>query len=601
MRGRIARLVLRSDRASVLSLLLVAVLLHVHGLALGFYLDDNTHLEQCAAQGYHGLASANTFDWSNRLVRAWWATDNMAWSYFRPLPVALRVTLLRLFGLHPLPWHVVQLILYLALLVAFFAILRRFGCPRGSAFVASLLFTAHPSHAMIAPWLASDNAVLSALAGIVGLCLMRSSAEAVQQCYLPKVGIVVAYAVAMLSRESGLMLGPILLLTDWLIRPVGRRPWGLYAALTVEGLAYVGLRSWCLAGAPWPHAPYLHRPTDAGFAAWLPVKLLLDFLSTTWSAPAFPFDGVAWLRARPIALVIGMGLAALTVVLLWPLRRSRAAWGVASGTALAVLPTITTFSAPYMLFLPSAGWAALLAVWAGNRWPQRPLHTATVLGGLLLTSVVGQAGVAWQMHAGAAAEHAVLAAVLADHPERYPPATRILLVNMPPFAAQVGPAVRLRTGRPDLEVVALTPAPEPYAIVHARCDFVAVDEHTVVARCAPGYFAGAAGDAYLHWFGRDRAELQTGPVAAGPPAGELPFRTTILCEDANAIQTVAFRFDAPVADPHYRFFVGSRTSPAARWPSTGNSPAPQPALARALMCSMQLGMDNFVKLLDRVP
>jgi hypothetical protein len=601
MRGRIARFVLRSDRASVLSLVLVAVLLHVHGLALGFYLDDNTHLEQCAAQGFHGLATANSFDWSNRLVRAWWATDNMTWSYFRPLPVTLRVTLLRLFGLHPVPWHIIQLLLYLALLAAFFGVLRRFGCPRGPALVASLLFTAHPSHAMIAPWLASDNALLSGLAYIAGLWLMRSSSECGHCRLLPKIGVVVAYAVAMLSRESGLMLGPILFVSYCLTRRVGRRPCGLFAALAVEGLAYVGVRSWCLAGAPWPHAPYLHRPTEPGFAAWLPVKLLLDFLSTTWAVPSFPFDGVAWLRARPVALALAAGLATVTAVLLWPVRRSRAAWGIAAGTALAVLPTVTTFSAPYMLFLPSAGWAALLAVWAGHRWPERPVHTATVLAGLLLANIVGQAGVAWQMHAGAAAEHAVLAALLADHPERYPPATRIILVNMPPFAAQVGPAVRLRTGRPDLQVVALTPAPEPYAIVHARCDFVGVDEHTVVARCVPGYFAGAAGDAYLHWFGRDRAGLRAGPVTTNPATVDLPFRTTVLGEDATGIQAVAFRFEAPIDDPHYRFFVGSRMNPATRWPGDDGPPVPQPALARALMCSMQVGMDNVVKVLHRVP
>src|SRR5947209_5419306 len=272
MRGRIARFVLQSDRAAVLSLILVAVLLHIHGLALGFYLDDNTHLEQCAAQGYRGLATANSFDWNNRLVRAWWATDNMAWAYFRPLPVALRVTCLRLFGLNPVPFHVVQLSLYLALLASFFAVLRRFGCPRGPAVVAGLLFTVHPSHAMIAPWLASDNAVLSALACVAGIWLMRSSGESGHRRLLPKAGIVLAYAVAMLSRESGLMLGPILLLIDCVVvrAPLRRRPWGLYTVLAAEGVAYLGLRAWCLAGGRWPHPPYLHWPTEPGFARWLP-------------------------------------------------------------------------------------------------------------------------------------------------------------------------------------------------------------------------------------------------------------------------------------------------------------------------------------------
>jgi hypothetical protein len=601
MRGRIAGLALNSDGSAVLSLILVAVLLHAHGLGLGFYLDDNTHLEQCAAQGYGGLATANTFDWSNRLLRAWWASDNMAWSYFRPLPVALRVTCLRLFGLNAVSFHVVQLALYLALLGLFFALLRRFGCPRGPAVAACLLFTAHPSHAMIAPWLASDNAVLCGLGFVAGLWLMRSSGESGHGRFRPKAGIVLAYAFALLSRESGLMLGPILLICDQLTPRIGRRPWGLYAVLTAEGVAYLALRSWCLAGAPWPHPPYLHWPNEPGFAGWLPLKVLLDMLSTTCAVPPFPFDGVAWLRARPVAMFMAVLLTGLTATILWPLRRSRAAWGIAAATALATLPSVTSFSAPYMLFLPSAGWAALLAVWARDRWPVSPRQTAIVFVGLIAAGVAGQTGVAWQMHAGAAAEHSVLAAILADHPEQYPSHAKVLLVNMPPFAAQVGPAMRLRTGRPDLEVVALTPAPEPFAIVHSQTDLTAADGHTLIARCLPGYFAGVPGDAYLQWFGRSRDDLRPGPVTIRPAAGELPFRVTILTEDAGGIQSLAFRFDESLTDPHYRIFVGSRTNPAVPWPVAGRRAAPQPAMARALMCSMQLGMDNLVKVLDLVP
>jgi hypothetical protein len=287
--------------------------------------------------------------------------------------------------------------------------------------------------------------------------------------------------------------------------------------------------------------------------------------------------------------------------MLWPLRRSPTAWGIAAGAALATLPTVTTFSAPYMLFLPAAGWAALLSVWARHRWPMHPRQTVTVLSGMIAGSIFGQAGIAWQMHAGAAAEHSVLAAVLADHPERYPAGARIMFVNMPPFAAQVGPAVRLRTGRPDLEIVVLTPAPQPYAIVHAWTDLTMADDHTVVARCLPGYFAGAAGDAYLRWFGRDRADLQSGPVAMRPAAGELPFRVTILAYDGGGIQALQFRFDERLSDPRYRIFVGSRENPAAPWPVAGRPAVPQPRFARAVMCAMQIGMDNLVKTLERVP
>jgi hypothetical protein len=79
----------------------------------------------------------------------------------------------------------------------------------------------------------------------------------------------------------------------------------------------------------------------------------------------------------------------------------------------------------------------------------------------------------------------------------------------------------------------------------------------------------------------------------------------VLARDAAGVQALEFRFDRPLTDPHYRFFVASRTATAQPWTPEAQACQPvggsPPKFARAMMCSAQLGVDNFAAVLDRMP
>jgi hypothetical protein len=554
----------RKPRRWLAPALLVActLLLHGHGLTFGFWLDDHNHLELCRQYGYAGLARGNRFDWTGRIAHVWWAHAETGWAYFRPLTVALRVTLLRLFGLNPLPFHAVHLTLCTLSVLLLYRLLGCCGWGRAAAFTAGLFFTLHPTHAFTASWLANDGQVLVGLWTVLALGLMLRSGRAEHRRPGVLAGVFLCYVLAMLSRENGLMLGPMLVLFDSLrarrLLPSWRRC-VLYGGLALTGLAYLWVRHQCLESAPLPRSPYFHWPTEPGFFAWLPYKLLNDMLCLPLGLPFVPMTEVAWLQDRPLTTAAGvLALVALALLFVIPLWRSRAAWGLLAGMVLAAAPTLLVFSAAYNFYVVCAGWAVLLALWARRFWPVRPRLVGATLAALVGLYLAGWWAGTWTLQAAAAAERCVRQDVLATQPARYPPGTQLFFIDLPFFAAEVGPALRLEASRPDLAVYPLTFAPELFA-PRQRVLMEQEDEHTLVLRRSAGeWFRGPFGEVVqLGWFGASRGDLPVGPLPLHPAAGQLPFRVEVVAADAEGVSALRFVFDRLLDDPHYRFFVGS--------------------------------------------
>jgi hypothetical protein len=145
-----------------------------------------------------------------------------------------------------------------------------------------------------------------------------------------------------------------------------------------------------------------------------------------------------------------------------------------------------------------------------------------------------------------------------------PEGTRLFFVNLPVFAGQVGPALHMTTGRPDLQVYPLTLAPELF-VPDKPLLIVQEDDHTLlVMTMAPGWFAGDFGEqVQLGWFGSSRAELHQGPFSPQAAAGPLPFRVRVVEASAQGITRLRFTFDVALDDPRYRFFVSSSQHAAA--------------------------------------
>lgn len=591
-----------------LLLALLSVALHIHGLRVGFFFDDHNHLELCARNGYAGLAEGNTFRWNREILRVWWAEQEKGWAYYRPVTVLLRTALLQTFGLNPLPFHIVHQVLYTAVVLLFYVLLRRLGLGPWAAFVGGAFFTMHPVHGLVAPWLGNDMSVLSALGYVLGLITWHASYCAGHRRPGLLVAVLACYALALLTRESGLMLGPVLLVFDaclagWKWRG---RPWGLYGTLALLGVGYLVLRSVSLPPAPLPRQPYFHWPTDPGFVTWLPYKILSDLSAVPWGLPLIPYAEVPWFQARPVATLLALGLVGGTAALfLGPLRRSPALGGLLLGTVLIALPTLLVFSVAYNYYLLTACWAAVLALWVQRLGATRPRLVGSVLGLLGLLYLAGLWAEAWKMHSEDRTEDAVLAALLADGAADYPPGTQIFVVNLPTWAAEVGPALRLATRRTDLEVVALTLSPNLYELP-ARPEIEVEDDHTLRLTCpGAGWFSGALGEGFhLGCFGTSPDHLAVGPVAQRPAAGTLPFRVEVLERSEYGVRSLRFTFDRPLTDPRSQFFITGSGFPALVFRPWAQPPTSYTLAQRRLnseLHRLQSAVDLTCRFLHRLP
>ena len=106
------------------------------------------------------------------------------------------------------------------------------------------------------------------------------------------------------------------------------------------------------------------------------------------------------------------------------------------------------------------------------------------------------------LHSAATAERLVRADVLAARPADFPRGTRLFFINLPFFAAEVGPALRNAADRPDLEVYPLTFAPELF-FPDNRVAVEQEDDHTLAGPFARrAFFGGDFGDrVQLAWYG----------------------------------------------------------------------------------------------------
>jgi hypothetical protein len=207
----------------------------------------------------------------------------------------------------------------------------------------------------------------------------------------------------------------------------------------------------------------------------------------------------------------------------------------------------------------------LLALWARHLKTRRHWLVAATLGIVALLYAGGLSAAGWMLHAWADSERYVLRDVQSSDPASYPPDTRLYFLNLPVFAGQIGPALHMTTNRPDLQVYALTLAPDVFA-AQQPLDILQEDQHTLlVTSHGKPWFAGPFGElVQLGWFGASRSTLKTGPVKVPPVAGPLPFRVEIVQTGQGGISSLRFTFDRPLDDPQQRIFVGSRAHAA--WP-----------------------------------
>jgi len=388
-----------------------ATLLYLPTIRYGFVQDDRAIV--AANPAVHSLSAAvRGFD------APYWPPPGEGGLY-RPFTILSFAVDWAVSGGRPGWFHFVNVVCHgLVAVLATLVVARWLPGSGGGATLAGLMFAVHPVHVEAVAGIVSRAELLAAL-GILGAVLAARRR---------RWGWVLALsAVAMLSKEHGVVVGVVILIDDWLNPdPAGRYPKGLYAALGALTIAYLGV--WYAvgrAGAADVAAPFigagalarLRLALPANFRAAMllvwPVDLSADYSPQVIAVP----DGFTLAAGAGLGVVlgvVGLGVASR--------RRAPALAFAALAGAMVRLPTSNLIFASgivlaerdlYLTVLLPAVLAAVGFIWIRGRWRR---SSAIVLAATLVVALAGRSLLrlpSWTDN------RTFLLTLLSDHPESY--------------------------------------------------------------------------------------------------------------------------------------------------------------------------------------
>jgi len=300
-------------------------------------------------------------------------TSGLTSDIYRPLTVLSFAVDYHLWGLRPVPYHLENLFWHATAALLFWALLRQLLRHETAALVGAAVFLWHPVQVQTVAWVSQRSNVLSACALLASLgCFLRLSEKrrlaTTTGCFF--------YLLALLSKESAIVLPGVLLLIDWNYRRENLREKHAiirYGVLVLMSAGYLLFRHSLLHQWSQFAGETKNWSRDIALASLaLPVyigKLLLPFrLRPSYDYPVFRFP-----------LLAGGVLISITILVLWGLtlrKRSRAALGlgwilIALAPALQIVP-IRAYVAERFLYLPVMGLALLASQlylrFSAGRW-----------------------------------------------------------------------------------------------------------------------------------------------------------------------------------------------------------------------------------------
>ncbi len=331
--------------------LCLTFLAYCRTLAFGFVYDDRGQIvNNPYLRSWHYVGRFFT-------SQVWSFNDPSAvGNYYRPVFLLWLLVNRMVFGLHPLFWHLANILLHVAVTALAFVIVRELARDNITGIVAALVFGLHPIHVESVAWISADTDPLAAFWVFLAFwAYLRWRKN-------PGVGwlaaSLAAYTFGMLSKETALVL-PILLLgyewiwedrspgVSWVVRWRARiRNWfvrlSAFAAVT---LVYLAVRWRALSGLghvltplktstivmTWPSVlviylrrlvwpfglsafydvPYVTRPSVGGLLLPLVILAIVAALIVIWAKRAekshpghsrLIFFGCVWMLAPLLPL-----------------------------------------------------------------------------------------------------------------------------------------------------------------------------------------------------------------------------------------------------------------------------------------------------------
>jgi hypothetical protein len=291
----------------------------------------------------------------------------------------------QLFGLHPLGFHLVNVILHCAVTILVFLTLRRLVPePRvtsayvSAPFLAAILFATHPIHTEAVTWIAGLPDVAFTFFSLLSFYLYIRSRTCATFSYL---GSLVCFAVAALFKEPALTLPAILFAYDFTCRD--ERPdllecVGRYVPYLLIGAAYLTLRIHVLNG-------FAPTKSHGLLSSYLYAINVFPLFAQYLEKLVFPTDLNAFHVLHPVnsllewkAILSVLVMAVVVALAAVAFKKNKAAFLGMSLIVVPLLPVLyipalgeNTFAERY-LYLPSVGYVLLVALflsWAGKQLP----------------------------------------------------------------------------------------------------------------------------------------------------------------------------------------------------------------------------------------
>ncbi|GAM09149.1 transmembrane and TPR repeat-containing protein F38B6.6 [Geobacter sp. OR-1] len=313
--------------------------------------------------------------------------------YYRPLHMTAMALQYALWGQNPFGYHLVNLILHIALAILVYLLGRQLALGEWGSLSAALLYTLHPVHSESVAYIGGNSELQYSLFYLAALyCYLRARVST-GPAWLA--GALLLYLCSLLTKESALTLPLLLLVFEAADRsgPLSKRALrvSLFAAISA---LYLALRFQFVKEISWLDTPFADRfYTSCGIVARYLWNLLAPFdLKVLYDIPV-KLSLFRWDVAGPLLLVLALG-----VILARLLRSSTERFSgllmllpmlPASGLPMILLPVPM---ADRYLTLPLAGYA-LLASLLLERWHSRVVTEPVVrrggAGRLLRFSVPG--------------------------------------------------------------------------------------------------------------------------------------------------------------------------------------------------------------------
>lgn len=376
-----------NNRTNALLLALIVVAVFLNTLGGQFILDDLDVIYNSEIVRNLEIVKIFTLNYWH---------DTTADNLYRPLTVLTYALDWKISGGNPIYFHAVNVTIHFLVTLALYRTLKAMGVTGPASLGASALFAVHPIHGEAINIITGRAELMAALFVLTGLHI-RITGKKASSWAVP-----LLYAAALLSKESGAVLLPLILVTDLYLERSILKPLNENRRLYASMLLVIAL--WALWNYGYVQAESLlteakYNPSDNPLAFYVLTPRLIGALEIQlkylllMTAPARLqlVYGAADLGqtgaiapAHALAVLAPVLALAAATVLLWK-KNALAAWAAAS-MAIAVLPTsnllltLEPLMAERFMYLPSAFFAAMLVPGLLAQLKKPPWKKAAALG-----------------------------------------------------------------------------------------------------------------------------------------------------------------------------------------------------------------------------